>query len=303
MNNATPRTIPEYLDQLRRELHDADPALVQDALYDAEEYLRSELAENPGTDEATLLASIAGSYGDPAEVAAIYRDTEVQVAQALRTPPPAPRASLAGRFFGVASDSRAWTGLFYMLLSLATGIVYFFVVVAGISTSAGMALLIIGIPVVVLFVGIVRLLSLVEGRLVEAMLGERMPRRPLYVGRGQPWLERIVAMFTDPRTWSTMLYMVLMLPLGVAYFTAAITGLAVSLGLIFGGIVAVLEAVGLADFEGTVQAWPFDNALVGAPVLMMVGVLGLFVTLHLARAVGKLHGGLAKHLLVKSAQH
>ena len=84
MNNATPRTIPEYLDQLRRELHDADPALVQDALYDAEEYLRSELAENPGADEASLLAGIAGSYGAPAEVAAIYRDTEVQVAQSRR---------------------------------------------------------------------------------------------------------------------------------------------------------------------------------------------------------------------------
>ena len=303
MNTASPRTIPEYLDALRRELRDADPALVQDALYDAEEYLRSELAENPGTDEAALLASIAGSYGDPAEVAAIYRDTEVQVAQALRTPPPPPRGSLAGAFFGVAADSRAWTALFYMLLSLATGIVYFTVVVTGISTSAGMAMLIIGIPVVILFVGIVRLLSLVEGRLVESMLGERMPRRPLYVGRGQPWLQRIADMFTDPRTWSAMLYMVLMMPLGVLYFSVAVTGLSVSLGLVAAGLAAVLEALGVVDFEGTLHAWPFESPLVGAPVLMMVGVLGLFVVLHVARGVGKLHGGLAKHLLVKTAQH
>ena len=43
-----PRTIPEYLDQLRAALAGADPALVQDALYDAEEYLRSELAEQAG---------------------------------------------------------------------------------------------------------------------------------------------------------------------------------------------------------------------------------------------------------------
>ena len=43
-----PTTIPEYLEHLRRSLAGADPALVQDALYDAEEYLRSELAENPG---------------------------------------------------------------------------------------------------------------------------------------------------------------------------------------------------------------------------------------------------------------
>src|SRR3546814_3767811 len=41
-----PTTIAEYLDQLRRALAGADPALVQDALYDAEEYLRSEMAAN-----------------------------------------------------------------------------------------------------------------------------------------------------------------------------------------------------------------------------------------------------------------
>jgi uncharacterized membrane protein len=303
MTHAIPRTIPEYLDELRRELRDADPALVQDALYDAEEYLRSELAENPGTDEASLLANIAGSYGAPAEVAAIYRDTEVQVAQALRTPPPVRRAGLAGRFFGVAADSRAWTALFYMLLSIATGIVYFTVVVTGLSLSAGMAVLIIGIPVVILFVGIVRLLSLVEGRLVETMLGERMPRRPLYVGRGQPLLQRIGAMFTDPRTWSAMLYMVLMMPLGTIYFTVAVTGMSVSLALVAGGIAAALDSVGLLTVEGTVYYGPFLHPVLAAPLLVVLGVLGLFLTLHLARGVGKLHGGLAKHLLVKSAQH
>ena len=41
---ALPTTIPQYLAQLRAALEGADPAMVQDALYDAEEYLRSELA-------------------------------------------------------------------------------------------------------------------------------------------------------------------------------------------------------------------------------------------------------------------
>ncbi len=62
-----------------------------------------------------------------------------------------------------------------------------------------------------------RLLSLVEGRLIEVMLGERMPRRPLYADRERPLLTRIGAMFTDPRTWSTQLYFLLMLPLGIVY--------------------------------------------------------------------------------------
>ncbi len=40
MTAALPTTIPAYLEQLRRSLAGADPALIQDALYDAEEYLR-----------------------------------------------------------------------------------------------------------------------------------------------------------------------------------------------------------------------------------------------------------------------
>lgn len=303
MNVAAPTSIPAYLEQLRDALRGADPALLQDALYDAEEYLRSELAENPDSDEATLLASIAASYGAPEEVAAIYRDTEVKVSRALGAPPLPPRSSSAGQFFGIATDSRAWTALFYMLLSLATGIVYFTVVVTGLSMSLGLALLIVGIPFAIVFVGLVRLLALVEGRMVEVMLGERMPRRPLYAERGLPLLTRIGRMFTDPRTWSTMLYMGLMLPLGVVYFTLAVSGLSLSLGLVVAAIAALLHGVGVPGAGGYVHFGPFEPSLWQVPLVFALGVLGLFLTLHLARGIGQLHGALAKHLLVKTAQH
>ena len=38
--SSAPRSIDEYLKQLRAALEGEDPALIQDALYDAEEYLR-----------------------------------------------------------------------------------------------------------------------------------------------------------------------------------------------------------------------------------------------------------------------
>ena len=71
------RSIDEYLKQLRSALADQDPALIQDALYDAEEYLRAEVASHPGRSEADVLELIASTYGAPEEVAAAYRDTEV----------------------------------------------------------------------------------------------------------------------------------------------------------------------------------------------------------------------------------
>jgi hypothetical protein len=47
MNRSAPRSIDQYLQQLREELKAEDPALAQDALYDAEEYLRAEIAAHP----------------------------------------------------------------------------------------------------------------------------------------------------------------------------------------------------------------------------------------------------------------
>ena len=299
MNAITlPTTIPQYLEQLRAALRGADPAMIQDALYDAEEYLRSELAEQAGKSEAEVIASVASSYGAPEEVAEIYRDTEVTVNRALRAPASPKRKSLLGQFFGVAVDPRTYGALFYLLLSLATGVIYFTVVTTGISLSLGLLILIIGIPLLVLFLGLIRVLSLVEGRIVEVLLGERMPRRPLYTQRGKGWLERIKEMFTDGRTWTAMLYFLLMMPLGTAYFTIAVTGLSVAVSMIllpiglFFGLGSHLFVDGV-DLVYTSEPWTF-------PLVVLGGVLLLFVTLHLARAIGKLHGLLAKHLLVRN---
>jgi uncharacterized membrane protein len=170
-----PRTINEYLKQLRAALRGADPALIQDALYDAEEHLRAELAEQPGRDEAAMLDHVVGSYGAPDEVADIYRDQEIKIQRAIRPPPPPKHHSVLGRFFGVAADPHTYGALFYLLLSLVTGIFYFTWAVTGLSLSAGLLILIIGIPFFLLFLGSVRGLSLLEGRIVETMLGVRTP--------------------------------------------------------------------------------------------------------------------------------
>jgi len=300
-----PRTIAEYLDQLRAALHGADPALIQDALYDAEEHLRGELHDNPGKSEADVLAKIVGSYGAPEEVAGIYVDKEVQVQQALRTPRPARRETALGRFFAVGGDSRAYAGLFYMLLSLATGIFYFTWTVVGVSLSLGLSVLIFGILFAVLFFGTIRALSLVESRIVETMLGERMPRRPVYSRAGLSVRQRIGEMFSDPRTWSTLLYFILMLPLGIVYFTIAVTGIATSLACIFAPIAHIGWMLGLVRIDIATNIHFNDTLLIpweiADPLTFIVGVALLFGLLHFARGLAKFQGALAKAMLVRLA--
>jgi len=292
-----PRTINEYLKQLKRALQGADKALVQDALYDAEEYLRNELRENPDRTEAELLANIASTYGAPAEVADAYRQTEKTVQAALRTPRRAPRTSLLGRFFGIMGNPMAWTAMLYLLLGLPVGVFLFTWAVTGLSLSVGFSILIIGLPFFLLFLASVRLLGFVEGRLVEALLGMRMPRRPVHPGESKSYFRRIVDMLKDGRTWSTIFYMLLKLPLGIVSYVLVVVGVAVPVSF----ILSPITQYGFDDsgiwINGPVHLpWYADAGLVIAGILLFVAMM------HVYRWAGRAQAWLAHALLVKTAE-
>src|SRR3546814_18190145 len=127
-----------------------------------------------------------------------------------------------------------------------------------------------------------------------------MPRRPLYRDRVKPLLERIKDMFLDPRTWSTVLYFLAMLPLGILYFTLAASFVIVSLSLALAPL-ALLPGVHL-------NVWLFGIDIPAQapwllPVFSVVGVLLLFVSLHMALGLGRLPGVLAKNLSGKWGQY
>ena len=309
MSSNAPRSIDEYLRQLRSALASEDAALIQDALYDAEEYLRAEVAAHPDLSETDVLELIASTYGAPEEVAAAYRDTEVKVKAALKTPAP-PVTAQAGRvrrFFGIFMDVRAYTSLFYMLLTLVTGVVYFTFAVAGLSLSAGLAILVIGIPFFLAFIGLARVLALGEGRLLEATTGERMPRRPVHPGPPAPWLTRIADMLKDVRTWTTLLYLLLMLPLGIIYFTFTILGVAFGLRLVLAPIILLGQGLGwfppgFSGGEIRLDDWSYTaphQSVVGALICLVLGVVILALWLHAVRGLARGHARLAKLLLVE----
>lgn len=301
MNRSAPRSVDQYLAQLKAALAGEDPALQQDALYDAEEYLRAEIAQHKDKSESDVLELIASTYGAPDEVADAYRTTEATVRAALASPPARRPHSALGRFFAVFGDSRAYTSLFFMLLSLATGIIYFTVTVTGLSMSAGLMVLIIGLPFFLLFLGLVRVLALAEGRLVEALTGTRMPRRPVSPRSDSPWYQRILEMVKDRQTWTAMFYMLLQLPLGIVYFVLAVFGLSLGLGLVGGSIFQLLAQTGIVDLPlgpGDHVEWTPVWAL---PLVVALGILILTLLMHLAKAIGMMHGHLAKALLVRSA--
>lgn len=296
-----PETIPAYLEALRGCLKGQPRALVLDALADAEEYLRAERAASEGETEAVVLARVIETYGSPREVAEEY----ITMEKATHSPfpardEPAEDTDRSPGFFGVLVDPAAYGALIYMMLSLATGVFYFTWVVTGLSLSLGLAILIIGIPFFLLFVGSVRVISWVEGRIVETLLGVRMPRRlPAPELEGSLWA-RIKHALTDARTWGSMFYMLLQLPLGIIYFTLSVVFGVTSGAMIAGGIhqLATGQDHIMISSEPAIDA--FLNTPPGLALLVIAGLLGVLLTLHLARALGIVHGKVAEVLLVRA---
>jgi uncharacterized membrane protein len=301
MSRTAPRSIDQYLRQLRDALAGADAALIQDALYDAEEYLRAEVAAHPDKSEADVLELIASTYGAPEEVAAAYRETEIKVSAAMATPRRMPRSG-AGKMFAVFLDPRAYTSLFFMFLSLVTGILYFTFTVVGLSLSAGLSVLVIGVPFFLAFLAVSRVLSLAEGRLIEAISGERMPRRPVYRSRSGGFWASVGEMLKDRHTWSTLAYFILMLPLGIIYFVVAVVGFSLGLSLFAVPFLSVGIYFGMFGDSGVTINPIWLGAWWIAPWVALVGALILTGLMHLARGVGKLHAAFAKALLVAPAQ-
>lgn len=283
-------SVEEYLSELRKELAGCDSATIQDALSDSEEHLRMALQTDSN------LALVIEKYGIPREVAAGYMELEKY------TPPPlAPlgtgiknKGSLLSSFFGVFTELRVWAALFYFLLTLGTGVIYFTWVVTGFSLSIGLIILVIGLPVLIIFLLSVRGMAFIEGRIVEALLGVRMPRRPKYAHIGSSWLHRIQTLFTDRTTWTSMIYMVFLMPFGVFYFTLFVSLIGLSLELIFAPFAELLfdqAAFEIGDEDYHLSVWLMPLVIIGGVVLMTL-------TLHLVKLLGYVHGRIAKVLLV-----
>jgi VIT1/CCC1 family predicted Fe2+/Mn2+ transporter len=290
-------TIDEYLDALKNEMQGSDSALLQDALADAREHLTTALAvareQNAELKESDALKTIVEEYGTPEETASAYKEVERRTSPLLKQS--AKPQSWIVRFFGVYADARAWGALLYMLIAFITGVFYFTWAVTGISLSISFAIFIFGLPFALLFLLSVRGLALLEGRLVEALLGVRMPRRPLFSHQGMKWFDRLKALLTDKATWLMLVYMFVQFVLGTAYFVVLVTVLSFSLSFIAIPFLQEFLDQGAIMMNNGIRyilpTWTY-------PLLVLAGFLLWTIFMNIARGLGQLHGRLAKWMLV-----
>jgi hypothetical protein len=289
-------TIEEYLEALKTEMQGSDSALLQDALADAREHLSTALAvaheKNPDLNESEALKTIIEGYGSPEETASAYGEVERRTSPALKQP--VKSQSWLARFFGVYADPRAWGALLFMLIAFVTGVFYFTWAVTGLSLSISFSIFIFGLPFALLFLLSVRGFALLEGRLVEALLGVRMPRRPLFSHQGMKWFDRLKALLSDKATWLMLVYMFAQFVLGTVYFVILVTVLSFSLSFIAIPFMQELlnePIINWDDVRYFIPVWSY-------PLFVLSGFLLWTIFMNIARGIGQLHGRFAKWLLV-----
>ena len=297
-NTIKSKNVDDYLNRLKKELKGSDSALIQDALSDAEEHLRVALntaeTESPNIEEAEVLVPIIEKYGSPSEVAAAYKKIEIHLHPVFAPVSQPDTRPFPSKFFSIIVDSRAWGAFLYMLFTVLTGSLFGLWGFFGFGISLISLILVIGIPITGLFLLSIRGISLIEGRIIEALLGMRMPRKRVFIRRSLGPMDKFKSLIKDPYTWKSLIYLVLMFPLGWIYFGLSGFAFTFALSFIFAPVLELVFHLPL-DLYGTDVFTPVGML----PVIVLAGILMIFLILHLAKFIGRKHGQYAKYMLVR----
>jgi hypothetical protein len=146
------------------------------------------------------------------------------------------------------TTSRGYRALTHHLLGLPLGIVYFTWFVTGLALGLGLAITLVGIPILTLVLASVRPLLAGERVLANTLLDADVPPAPLAPEATSTW-QRFVAYWKDSASWRGMTYLLLRFPIGTAAFTVAVSAYGVALTLIAAPLLAPLDAVNLGFWE------------------------------------------------------
>jgi hypothetical protein len=170
------------------------------------------------------------------------------------------------RFLDIYRDPQAWLNLAFLFVAFPLGIVYFVALVTGISLGAGLAITLIGIPLLFAVFYASGWVAQFEAWLSNRLLGADV-RPVLYaedVDGGM--MERVGATLKNPDRWKALAYLFLRFPMGIVGFVA---------GTILFSIPAALITAPFTYRAGDLDVafWTINTF----PEALVASVLGVFV--------------------------
>ncbi|MGH2534932.1 MAG: sensor histidine kinase [Thermomicrobiales bacterium] len=163
---------------------------------------------------------------------------------------------------------RPWTAAAFLAFNLGLGIVSFVVWVVLVAVGAGLAVTLIGLPILIItmymWVGAARM----ERRRIESFGGGYIPE-PYRVTTDAGFYRRLKVQITDSAVWRDLFYLIALFPIGVIEF--AIVGLAAIWPL---SMITIPLYYWMGD-SPAIGGWRIDTL----PEAIMIALLGVVVAL------------------------
>jgi signal transduction histidine kinase len=194
--------------------------------------------------------------------------------------------------FRLLLTGEPYVSAIFLLLNFALGLFWFVLLVTLIPLGVGLAITLVGIPILVLTMIIWRGGAMVERWRFRFMFGDNIPEPYKEVPEGSFWI-RVKTHLSDSGTWLDLAYLLLLGPIGIAEFVVLVVSVSVPVSLI--ALPTYYWTGGGPEF-GSGNHMRFDTfpeALVGS----VIGFLLFPVAVLIIVAITRGHRALAKWML------
>jgi len=196
-------------------------------------------------------------------------------------------------FFNSLWKTQTWLNVAYLFLSFPLGLLYFVLLITGISLGFGLLITVFGIFILMAVLVMVHRLARFEAKFTTAMLGFHIFLKPRERNTRGFW-KRFREILRSSLTWKGLVFLFLRFPLGIFSFSLTIGLLSASLGLI-----AVPFLYRYPWFE---IDWPSNHFWVidtvpETLVVALIGVILLFTSLYILNLLAWVYGKIAQAFL------
>lgn len=195
-------------------------------------------------------------------------------------------------YFGSAGRKETWLAIVHSIfVAFILGHIWFVLIVVGIASGAGLAITLIGLPILALTLFGWGWMASVERVLSNALLGTSIPPLRYREPRGPGIVEAIKARLRTPLTWRSLILLLFRMAQGTVSFVLTIVALSLPLGLM-----ALPATFWIGDGPQIGPGWQIDHLFEALP-FGLLGFVLLFAGLHAAYGIGRVSAWLNTALL------
>ena len=205
--------------------------------------------------------------------------------------PPEEMPSFPQTVFETVAERQTYYNIAYLMLSFPLGLFYFVYLVTMLSLGFGLAVTVVGLPLIGLTLVTAQALAASTCKLSGRLLGMAMPRQRVSATRRQGSWSALLHKITERAAWRDVCFLLLLFPLGTLNFTLVLSLLGASLWMIAQPLLVLARV-----HSEIAPHWHIDT-LPKALLFPIPGFLLALASLHLLNYLASLSGHFTRSML------